>query len=59
MIVGFERSVIPKIGLKDIKAVELYKKFYPLIPLEFRDDVLKMSPPPSLAVMENVKAERN
>ena len=58
-IISFKRNAIPKVGLKDIKAVELYKKFYPLIPFEFKQDFLKMSPPPSLDIMEKVKAERN
>ena len=58
-IVTFKRIVIPKVGLKDVKAVELYKKFYPLIPSEFKQDFLKMSPPPSVDIMDKVKAERN
>ena len=58
-ILDAERNVIPKVGLKDIKAVELYKKFYPLIPDEHKVEFLKMSPPPSLAVMDLVREERN
>ena len=58
-IVGVERNVVTKVGLKDIKAVELYKKYYPLIPFEFKEEFLKMSPPPTLAVMDRVREDKN
>ena len=58
-ILLFKRCVIPRVGLKDIKAVELDKKFLPLIPNDMKADFLLMCPPPSQEVYEKVKGERN
>ena len=58
-IVSVERNFITKVGLKDIKAVMLYKKYYPLIPFEFKEESLKISPPPPLTIMDKVREEKN
>ena len=54
-----ERVGLPKVGLRDIKAVELQKKFYPIIPGEHKAEFLKMAPPPPLAIMGSVREANN
>ena len=48
-------SLITPPGLKPIKQVELYKKWGPVVPEEFRDDIC---PKPSDRIINQVKSER-
>eukprot|EP00957_Ditylum_brightwellii_P122563 9346462-Ditylum_brightwellii.AAC.1 len=47
---------IPKPGLLDTKKVELYTKWRPLLPLQFRDITC---PHPGNAVLNKIKNKRN
>ena len=48
--------IIPPAGIADIKQVELYTKYRPLLPPEYQDI---MCPKPSNEVMAKVKDEKN
>jgi hypothetical protein len=48
--------VLPRPGIKPIKQVELYKKWRPFIPSQFRDEIY---PRPSDEVIASVKNDRN
>ena len=48
--------VLPSPGIKPIKQVELYKKWWPFIPSQFRDEIC---PRPSDEVIASVKNDRN
>ena len=42
-------------GLRDIKQVDLYEKWGPLVPVQFRDEIC---PKPSDKILKSVKEER-
>ena len=49
-------DTIPEPGIKEIKRVELYSKYRPLIPEEFQDETC---PYPGKDVMDRIKAKKN
>ena len=53
-VCDLEREVIPRVGLKDIKAVELSKKYFPIIPDDKKEEFLKMAPAPCQLVLDKV-----
>lgn len=52
----FNIQVLPRPGVKPIKQVELYKKWRPFIPVQYREEIC---PRPSDEVIASVKSERN
>jgi hypothetical protein len=49
-------TILPRPGIKPIKQVELYKKWRPFVPAQFRDEIC---PRPSDEVLNSVKNDRN
>ena len=49
------REILPHEGIKDIKAVELSTKYWPLIPDDKKEEFVKMVPPPSQNVLSKVR----
>jgi len=51
-----EARIIPDPGVPNIKRVELYKNYRPLIPAQYRDD---LCPHPGDDVLNGIRKERN
>ena len=50
--------VLPVPGIQDIKWVELYDKFWLLVPVEYHNDWFYFTTPPPMETCEKVKANK-
>ena len=55
-LAGVQLTVQPMPGIQDIKWVELYNKFWMLVPVEYPNDWFYFATPPLMETCKKVKA---